>query len=498
MSRIVAICLAMVAGYSLICNCAFADPIQEDTWVVYQGKRLFKLCEAKQIPVSQIARLEGPMTSDRPPQISVLSPESGKPEELEVTVAPDGKRWSAPLPKFEPKAKTEISITSFVRLSREQEARLEQLIIRFLMTTAEGWKSGTFEYVPPGELPDEIASYVRRSVPDDTAFDSFKYVSDNPVDLVEALAANFSSKEDNNLTRANSLNIREKAVRQLLDFLYQEYTMTAFRCNDSADSLTEGLRQALSSSDVTLVEQFRTQLLPGLDISVAQSDDFAGFDGAVVNELLYAVLGKNPGLFPLPSDQLGALRKVIDYAETGYCKRVKGDSVHYEPLLSNGLAVTLREALVVLSRPLLNDFPVLKAKVAAIQRRTFVVTPSSMPLLFADLARYGTIDASEALVPGRDEFRTFFTFSFFPTGPESRTPTKDDVQWSPTIGYSVSGNEGDQEMIYFGVTLRFNRTVNLSFGASSRVEDTKVWYGTLGVTGDLTVLPFLKGLLVTE
>jgi hypothetical protein len=157
-------------------------------------------------------------------------------------------------------------------------------------------------------------------------------------------------------------------------------------------------------------------------------------------------------------------------------------------------------AVTYLATPLRDQMPELFSKMYAATDSSVTVGTTTSLFGTSDLSRYGTIDFVAGRIVGpTSENRGFITFSFFPTGPQERTPGGVDGRLALAIGVSVTGSGQDTtNYVFAGLTLRMNRYLSVTGGWVLPERTGKAHCCFVGFAGDFTALPFLKDLFVAS
>lgn len=436
-----------------------------DVWVVYQGRDQFKLGAAKQIPLSELVKIRAYEVVDRLPIVRLINLKTTDTTNLVVTFEPGVAGWSASLPRLDPNTPATIQIDRFLELNVEDKSESRNFVIQALTKIRKEENKGELYGISDNSVFLEgVAKLLRSEYQQDLKLSQFVVLSaagDPEGSILEALIKELTSRKSLEVFNAIS-----------------NYDQALFNLSFILDKIID--EEKLSSGAITTKMKIVIEFLK--EIPVELRDKKKDFRNIHFNKLML----EKPDLIPLDDTIVNALTKVLRFSNE-------------KELITKGQLDELLEDVEVLHNSIDKEVQKIFDRLKVLHTKTYTFSSSQTPLIFADIARLGTIDFVGAYIPGMSQTRGMLTLSFFPGGPKSRTPLANAPQWAPTIGYSVTGGEEeDPSLVLIGITVRFNRTVNVVLGAVTDANNTKIWYGTVGITGDLTSIPFLKDLFTVQ
>jgi hypothetical protein len=425
-------------------------------WVVYGGKDQFRLAEARRIPAGEMVSIRGYPLPAQLPEVWLRDPESGKREVLEIIAEPANNSWTANVPALKPNTRTEIIVGQYLPLTAPEKEKVERTLEEMLLVFFDGWNAG---HIPPEEdaakMGQAIEEHLAASFPPDQTLAEYVRVENGKPQsgtLGGELIRLIGTQGANDLTLRNFVSEQLQALRNLNTNLVGKHLASA--------SLPPTAKKRLEDS----WKQFPAVL-------------FAKPVEAMV--WMKEVLRQRPALLPISGETAAALGDLIVVANAD---------------------TNLREDVKTLQTPLKEKFPQLFSSLRRLEATTYSTQTIAFPFLSADLLRYGTVDFVQGYVTGIKEARGFLLFSFFPTGPQERTPNGVVAgRVAAAIGYSVTGGEENGEAFYLvGLCWRNNRYVSMTAGGVVRTKGGGPWFGFFGVAADLTAIPFLKDLFTVR
>ena len=436
---------------------------KEGFWIVYQNKEQFRLEEARRIPVGATASIRGYPLDKEIPHVFIRRPDSGTLQKLEVLAEPQNDSWIAPLPKLEPKVKTEVIVKRFRSLNHHDKKQIRGLIVRMLFTIYEGSSAGKIRSDTVAiRFAEIVENYLRDHLPPDKTFASYAIVTNAAVageDLREELISRFGTYFMSDLGKINVLADYLDAIGEL----HKEVIKHLGSATLPPDHLNE-------------IRSF-WKPLPSALFAPAAIERISALNHALTDSIL---------VLPIESSVAAAHKAFIN-----------------NMFESSTIVETRKKRLLGsvdnLGKDLEELFPDLFLELRRVEARTFSAETITLPFGMGDLERYGTADFVTGYIPGLGQPRGFLTFSFFPGGPEPRTPDGASGRYALALGYSVVGGSKDDTPLFLGgLAIRSDRLISYTIGVVSNVEEKGPWYFFVGIAGDLTGIPFLKDFFVAE
>ena len=432
-------------------------------FVVYGGKEQFRLEKAQRIPTGSMVSIRGYPLPKQVPRVWLRNAKLEKREELEVVIEPENGSWTASLPSLPPNSETEITIQQFHSLTSEGTSEVRSVLLRMLFGLSAGIRSGhLLEDADAVKMGEAIEKYLEERFPPESTLSQY-------VRLINGKPDRITLGEE--LIRMVG---RHGATNKELRNLLAEYL-------DALGIFNGLIRGHLSDAPLpegkALIQGFWQELPEGL------------FDAndAIRPVWLKDALGKNPHLLPISHELATALGNFVSAASIPDSHRS----------LARGHITKLSTPLEVKFASLFNDL-------RRIESITFSPATVNHPVFISDLLRYGNIDFVQGLVFSGNsgdrlkEVRGFLTFSFFPLGPQERTPDGDSGRFALSLGYSVTGGGDQLEDLYLaGITIRMNRFFSFTPAYVLPSDGTKGNF-FIGIAGDLSSLPFLGDLLTKQ
>jgi hypothetical protein len=424
-------------------------------WVVYGGKDQFRLEEARRIPAGEMVSIRGYPLPKMLPQVWLRQPDSDKREALEVTAEPANDSWIADVPTLKPNSRTDIIIRQFRLLIPAETEAVKRTLEKMLLSLSAGVHTGSIPADADAiEMGRAIERYLMEQFPPDKTLAEYIRIENGepvPGTLGEALIRLIGTQGVADLTLRNLVPSYHSALRHLNDVVRGQLSSVS-----------------LPPQTQEIIADFWKRLPEGLFAPKAE----------VAAIWMKDVLNQEPPLLPIPSAVSAALGELITVANQG----------------------SLRENIKTLDTPLEEKFPNLFSSVRRIESVTYSAQTTSFPFLSADVLRYGTVDFVQGYVTGIKEPRGFLILSFFPTGPQERTPNGVlGGRVAIALGHSVTGGgEKADDFFLVGLSLRNNRYISMTAGGVTSTQGSKPWYGFIGIAGDLTAVPFLNNLFTTQ
>jgi hypothetical protein len=442
----------------LYLGCSVVESSAQDTgvWIAFDGKKQFMLKDAKRIPTGKLVTITGEPLPTPLPRVSILNPTTGEKKVLEVYGNPAEKRWFAPLPQLAPNLQTQILIDYF---KAPGERDVEVIRVTFVSMMWSLYDGAARSALPEDDLATRFSEGVKSLLTarfnPDTTLAKFVLLR-NGVPTGRTLGAEVIEVIGNSTNRA-TLNYPAKALNALNDL--REIFEAAESTNvELPDSGIAAIRSYVSRIDKRLFQKGR---------------------GLWIRRLIDA----NAGLLPMPNRVAVALR---DFLKTGQMD------------LNEEQREVAASAMRLLATPLEEYHAEIFRNVMVVARTSYETSTLPFAVSVSDLSRYGTIDYIQGYIPPTKEVRGFLTFSFYPTGPEERTPEDVTSSWSLSAGYSVTGGGDSPEGLFLlGTTIRLNRFVSLTVAAVTAGKGGP-WLGLVGVAGDISAIPFLNDIFAVR
>ena len=448
---------------------------QGQIWVVYQGEEQFELKEARSVPFAQLANLRGYGPFARPADVWIRNTESGELEDLTVQAEPDGRYWTAVLPKLPAKSKTEITVRQYLTIEEGALLELEKQVYRMLYSIDGAIEEGLIPAkASVTEMKVNTGMYLRDEFSSDPAIN--KYMINGPGNADVLFLDSLISRVYTDSTEQDY-----RGLTHFIDDIANGYRMVVATLFEfvpiKADSITPVPPDVYS----------RVQAFAIAHASVGDSS----LSVSRANILMEILTDSSP--LPLDKD----LRRDLDIVFQNHFHWSPDNLSEYDEFVNQ-----------VLTRDIKEEYKNIFDLVFEVHQNTFTFSSVNFPFVTSDMLRYGTVDFVTAYIGGPyRQSRGFATFTFSPLGPTLRTPppkeepteTRARNRMLLSIGYSVAGGEDDDpNFILVGTSFRLSRIASLTIGYAAPDNDFGKGAWSFGVAGDLTVLPLLQDMFTTE
>ncbi len=413
---------------------------------------LYDLSQNRRVPPGEFVALHGYPHGARLPAVVVRRTDRDSSFQLEVQATPDGCGWSARMPNLPPLARAEVVVTRYEPLTAAQRDSATAVFVRMLATVAEGLERG--ELLTELTLPAwsrAVANYLTERFPTQTTLARYRIPGGGNGEvglaqrLVEALA------DADARTLINTLSDYADNVLELRTLL------------QNADAI-RGLNAGLQRRVETLVE--------------ALGPAFFG-DATVRRRTVAELMGHSPPPLPLDEATGAAIAALVN--------QTTSDTTTRRRYLT---------AVAALRVPLQERLRGVFAEVYVATAASVEISTTADPLRMGDLSRFGTVEfVTGQVLNGAKENLGFVTVSFFPTGPQARTPDGLNGRLGLVVGYSVTGGDTTNYLLA-GASVRLNRYASVTAGWVARQNKGTFRCCFVGVAGDLTGIPFLSNLFV--
>lgn len=430
---------------------------QDSIWVAYDGKEQFLLKEAKRIPTGKLVTIIGKPIPKVLPRVFILNNESGKRVELEVTANRDKNAWVAGVPKLKPKTETKIIIDQF-RPLRKEEVDYVKTVFEKLLLDVYSFSSA----IPENALASEISTAIKNNLSNlndpDTTLSQFSLLKDGKSTgktLGSELIDLISDEVDRQIL--NQPNDWLNAINALKEIFTD--------VDESIEIPDNGIQRIKSYSS-------------RIDVHLLSDNN------DIRKMWIKKLVDPAARLVPMEMKTAGALKNYI--------------KIKYSA--NEGLKSRLLEQVNILETPLEETYRKVFQAMRQIVRNSYSPEILDLPFFVSDLLRYGTVDFAQGYVATRlKEPRGFLIFSFYPSGPQERTPQDALSIWTISLGYSVTGGGEDSDNLFLaGATFRTTRFLSITIAGVTATEGKKNWNLFLGVSGDLTTIPFLDNLFTIQ
>lgn len=439
-------------GFILIICIPFTLSAQKSNiQIAIDGKVQYSLADAKRIPFGKSVSLTGDIINNLLPKITLTNVKTGEEIELKVIKTDGNKKWNAFLPQLEPKTPIRLVIHNYEGLTEDEKENVESVFRDMLF--AAGIEASNLDTLNALEFNQRITKSLQKQFEPDTIFNgytiptatkSYESLGKNFVDLIASI----------NKGKLNFYKDRTAIISDLVEFL----------------NLKKDIDVKLPGEQLTLINNFKNNL--------QENNLYTENIAEIEIWLKSAYSGKNKFL-PIDSQTKQALltyNKLVGYEQTA-------------------------KDIETLSTSLADTFPELFDSIKKIKEESFTTETYILPFDIGDLERYGTVDFVQGYIPPLKQTKGFLVFSFYPEGPASRTPEEIDKlsSWTISVGYGVTGNEEDNEDAYMvGISHRMNRLLSITGGLVTSNQRKGKWFGFIGITGDLSNLPFLNNIFTTD
>ncbi len=418
------------------------------------GKELYSLSDAKRIPYGKSVSLTGDIVNNLLPTITLTNIKTAEETKLEVIKSDGGKTWNAYLPQLEPKTQIRLVIHNYESLTEEEQSKVAYVFREMLFTASIQAVNLNPEKYNALQFNEKLTSILKAEFKPDTLLPNYTIPG---------------SDKSNNSIGENLVELVVSIDRDKINFY------------DSRISAVSNLVQIFNSAEkktLTLPAEYLNQI-NSFKNKLKENKLFTSSTNTIRLWLKDAYNGEE-NFLPIDIKTKNAL--------LAYVKEV----------------TTTPEALKsveTLSLSLEEIYPAVFASIKKIREESFTTETYILPFDVGDLERYGTVDYIQGYIPPLKQTKGFLVFSFYPEGPASRTPEALDElsSWTISLGYGVTGNDDDNEDSYLvGVSHRMNRLLSITGGVVTSNKRKGKWFGFIGITGDLSNLPFLNNIFTTE
>lgn len=456
--------------------CAFAlgqavCPQEPGPFVAYGGKAQYKLGDAKLIPPGELVSLTGHPLPPRLPLVTVRRADEPVAQRATVTEDTDGCGWTAALPSLPPNVKAEIRVTGYTKPNDEQLARITRTFTAMLGTLFAGIGSRA---IPTGGVSPAVFTAAARDhlaaayKPESTLVEFVLVRPDGTAGMLGGVLVDIIAESDS-LVAADVFTSYVRHVQALEEILLNSRAI---------DQLPTAERNA--------VRQFVGLVGP----------DYFPLSGVPIRRArVEQLLTRRVPLLPLIPDARAGLMTIVQ-------------GMTLEP----GARDQRLASIDTLSMSLERRLPGLYAAMLAARTDTYQLGTINGPMWMGDLLRFGTVDYVAGQVskgaggPGAAQENVgLLTLSFFPNGPQARTPGQYGEtpavsgRYALSVGYSVtSSGENGSDYLFGGLTGRFNRYLSATVGLVSPPSGGKFRCCFVGVAGDLSALPFLNNIFAVN
>jgi hypothetical protein len=462
----------LAAGAPQKAAAAQSCPKESGVFIAYGGADRYKLGEARRIPPGELVSLHGKPRPLRLPIVTIRRADAASSESVPVALDDQGCGWVASLPSTSANAKSEIRVIQYESPSQTELRLIDSTFRLMLGQFIQGLATGEVRTrATPAEFTQSGRDYLKRYFNPDSILTGYVlFRADQPVS--GALGG------------------------QLIDLITSS---SDFGIPDAFRSYREALQQLrevlTNTATIATLSLDRRVLVEGLLDRLGRQDFFA--DARTADRRVAEILNEPAGVIPISALRAEALSDLVGRVYSG----------------TDGNTGQLRDAALarvqLLATPLASLLPDLYAAMFAVRDQAYELTTINGPMWMGDLQRFGTIDFVTGQVFGNavdgasSRNRGFLTLSFFPGGPQSRTPgdvSEEEGRMALMLGYSVTGSSAADTTEYLvgGVTLRTNRYFSINAGLVSPQSGGKFRCCFVGLAGDLTALPFLNDLFVSK
>lgn len=420
-------------------------------WLEIGGRRLVRMGPGVRVPPGQPFAVVAAPLGAAPPAVRIRSGAESEWRQLPVEPTGDGCGWRAAVEGLPPLSRLDLQVTRTSPLGEAQRADVRRTLVAMLGATATLWSQ---RVVPPDGTQAEQQAVLR-----------------------EQLAAQFPPASTLAQLRLRGAARAEQGLgAQLIELAVVDLRM-ADSLNRYASHL-QAMGEALTSDSVGALPQAYQDAIRRL--REALPPELLGYRGGTFQSVAPLFLAEPP-LLPLSATAQAALRDLVRRARTPVEQNRDTTRIRY-------LGTSLEDLL-----------PDLFARLAAVSSVTYAIGTVGATVSVGDLSRLGTVDfVAGQVLRGERRNLGFLTLSFFPGGPQPRTPEADLVdggRLALTVGYSVAGKDSiSGDYLLAGVTLRLTRLVSVTVGAVSPERGGSFRCCFVGAAGDLTNLPFLGDL----
>jgi hypothetical protein len=446
--------IAILVLVLLLSGPASSQSTEDSIWVAYDGEEKFLLKKAERIPTGKFVTLIGRPLPKVLPHVFMLNVKSGKKEALEVMANTEKNVWVAFVPTLEPKIETQLIVHQFKPLD-EDEVQHVKNILEDMLFSVYAVAADIPERASTDEMSTTIRTHLSRLYDPDTTLSQYILLKNGQPTantLGSELIELMSEKTDRKML--NQPNTWLDAINALNGEIFTQIDETV----DIPDNGIQRMKSYSSRVDSHLVSR----------------------DSKIRKMWIKKLVDPDARLVPMEGPVATAFRNYINVRYTS----------------TPGLRERLLAQVEILQTPLEQTFRSIFQSMRRIVSNSYSAQTLSFLFASSDLLRYGTVDFTQGYVTGLKKPRGFLVFSFYPSGPEERTPTDGRSHLAISVGYSVTG--GDDAFFLAGMTLRVNRLLSVTGGRVTPTKGGRRWYGFWGVAGDVTVIPFLKDLFTIQ
>ncbi|MBI3792230.1 MAG: hypothetical protein HY275_15305 [Gemmatimonadetes bacterium] len=419
-------------------------------WVVYGGKAQYRLEQKGQIPAGNLVSLLVTPAGELAPVVTLRTAKD--PTATDVAVVKGDCGWTAQLPTLAPLVAVEVRVQLRSKLTKAGSDSIRQLFDRMLQAQYKAWEEGRLRRGSLAQFALDSRRELGQAFPPATTLPRYQLTS-----------------------QASTRPV----VAELSDLLADGKARNSFLGIEGVARALPALKGALA---LAITKKPAAPMLAKLQAVERALSDAGPVDRPEDRShvaLTLMQLDRRP--IPLEADVLAALRNAV--AGTPDTSRI-------DALSADSLALPSAALADLFTRDL-----------ASVEERSFTPTTAIGGGIVDDLARYGTVEYVQGQTFSTSEsVRGLLAVSFYPSGPEPRTPTQAEgapPQLALALGYSVTGGGSDTTQFYYGgLALRVNRALAVHFGWVAPRSGGGLRCCFLGLAGDLSVLPFLKNIFV--